>query len=56
MIEVELKFEIPSESRTVLQAKLDALPFVRGIGHIDNSDTYVGIYFLLGQISPLSKY
>jgi adenylate cyclase class IV len=40
MIEVELKFKMPRESRTLLQAKLDTLPFVRGLGHINNLDTY----------------
>ena len=40
MIEVELKFEVPSQSRMLLQAKLDALPGVRWLGQIVNADSY----------------
>ncbi|MBV9228222.1 MAG: CYTH domain-containing protein [Chloroflexi bacterium] len=40
MIEVELKFEFPAEARTLLHAKLDALPHVRCVRQIDNSDVY----------------
>ncbi len=40
MIEVELKFEIVPRSRTLLQAKLDAMPLVRWLGRIENADTY----------------
>lgn len=40
MIEVELKFEVPSQSRMLLQAKLDALPDVRRLGQIVNTDSY----------------
>jgi len=40
MIEVELKFEIVPRSRTLLQAKLAAMPLVRWPGRIENADTY----------------
>ena len=40
MIEVELKFEIPSASRGLFQEKLHALPSVRWLGQIDNTDVY----------------
>jgi adenylate cyclase class IV len=40
MIEVELKFEVPPQSRVLLQAKLDALPGVRWLGQIVNADSY----------------
>lgn len=40
MIEVELKFEIPSGTRSLLQEKLVAMPSVRWLGQIDNTDIY----------------
>jgi adenylate cyclase class IV len=41
MIEVELKFEIPPQSRALLQARLDDLPGIRWLGQITNSDSYL---------------
>src|SRR5579872_7579470 len=40
MIEVELKFEFPSIARTLLMEKIEALPSVRRLGQINNSDIY----------------
>ena len=40
MIEVELKYEILWDSRALLQEKIDALPSVRWLGQINNSDIY----------------
>jgi adenylate cyclase class 2 len=40
MIEVELKFEIPTASRALLQEKIGTVPSVRQLGQIDNSDIY----------------
>jgi len=39
VIEVELKFEIPSDARTLLQTKLDAM-LAQPLGQSDNVDTY----------------
>jgi len=39
MIEVELKFEIPSDARTLLETKLDAI-LAQPLGQVDNVDTY----------------
>jgi len=39
MIEVELKFEIPSDARTLLETKLDAI-LAQPLGQIDNVDVY----------------
>lgn len=40
MIEVELKFGIPSTSRALLEEKIGSLSSVRLLGQIDNSDIY----------------
>src|SRR6202022_3998309 len=40
MIEVELKFEIPTASRALLQEKIGTVASVRQLGQIDNSDIY----------------
>ena len=40
MIEVELKFEIPPASRTLLQERIGTLPSIRRLEQIDNSDIY----------------
>jgi len=40
MIEVELKFEVPLDSREQLQAKLDDLPDIRWLRQVVNSDSY----------------
>ncbi|HEV2583230.1 MAG TPA: CYTH domain-containing protein [Ktedonobacteraceae bacterium] len=40
MIEVELKFEVPTASRALFQAELENLPKVRWFGQIYNSDSY----------------
>jgi len=39
MIEVELKFEIPSDARVLLETKLDAM-LAQPLGQVDNVDTY----------------
>jgi adenylate cyclase class IV len=39
MIEVELKFEIPSDARLLLQTKLDAM-LAQPLGQVDNVDSY----------------
>jgi adenylate cyclase class IV len=39
MIEVELKFELPSDARLLLQTKLDAM-LVQQLGQADNVDSY----------------
>jgi adenylate cyclase class IV len=40
MIEVELKFEIPARARTLLQARLAALPSVRCLEYLSHVDRY----------------
>ncbi len=40
MIEVELKFQVPSEARAQLQAKLETLPSSKQLEPIHNIDTY----------------
>ena len=40
MIEVELKFKVPQQSRAQLEAKLYRLPGVRWLGQIVNADRY----------------
>ncbi len=40
MIEVELKFALPSDLRAPLQARLDAMPSLQRLAPIENVDTY----------------
>ena len=40
MIEVELKFALPTDVRAVLQTRLDAIPSLQRLAPVENVDTY----------------